>query len=77
MKVRTVRVSKEGRVSVGRDLAGQQFEATFHEDGRIELVPVLVLRKDQLPASIATAIDRMNNSDVVAGQAPQSAQIQQ
>lgn len=60
MKVRTVRVSQEGRVSVGRKLAGKQYECTVHDDGRIELHPVYVLRRDELPESALEAIDQLS-----------------
>ena len=33
-------VGASGHISLGRRFAGQLFEVTFHDDGRVELLPV-------------------------------------
>ena len=37
-------VGASGQISLGKRYAGQLFDVTFHDDGRVELVPMVAVR---------------------------------
>lgn len=46
-------VGASGQISLGKRFAKQLFEVVFHADGRVELMPVRVVR--QAPSAMAAA----------------------